>query len=101
MSSARHQISLLKTHVRGDEKEFLSVAMEIAAREARHKVGSSAASGVLKGKGFGADCAARPDAGVPVSRKAFTGGLLGGTSFAPRLAQNKGQHLPPPKATRR
>jgi SpoVK/Ycf46/Vps4 family AAA+-type ATPase len=35
MSSARHLITLLKTHVRGDEQEFLSVAMEVAAREAR------------------------------------------------------------------
>lgn len=35
MSSARHLIALLKTHVRGDEQEFLSVAMEVAAREAR------------------------------------------------------------------
>jgi SpoVK/Ycf46/Vps4 family AAA+-type ATPase len=35
MSSARHLISLLKTHVRGDEQEFMSVAMEVAAREAR------------------------------------------------------------------
>lgn len=35
MSSARHLINLLKTHVRGDEQEFLSVAMEVAAREAR------------------------------------------------------------------
>lgn len=35
MSSARHLINLLKTHVRGDEQEFMSVAMEVAAREAR------------------------------------------------------------------
>jgi hypothetical protein len=35
MSSARHLLSLLKTHVRGDEQEFLSLAMEVAAREAR------------------------------------------------------------------
>lgn len=35
MSSARHLITLLKSHVRGDEQEFLSVAMELAAREAR------------------------------------------------------------------
>jgi len=35
MSSARHLISLLKTHMRGDEQEFLSIAMEVAAREAR------------------------------------------------------------------
>src|SRR5277367_7128886 len=35
MSTARHLISLLRTHVQGDENEFLSVAMEVAAREAR------------------------------------------------------------------
>lgn len=35
MSSARHLIALLRTHVQGDEAEFLSVAMELAAREAR------------------------------------------------------------------
>jgi SpoVK/Ycf46/Vps4 family AAA+-type ATPase len=35
MSSARHLIALLRTHVQGDEHEFLSVAMELAAREAR------------------------------------------------------------------
>lgn len=35
MSSARHLIALLRTHVQGDETEFLSVAMELAAREAR------------------------------------------------------------------
>lgn len=35
MSTARHLIALLRTHVQGDEIEFLSVAMEMAAREAR------------------------------------------------------------------
>jgi SpoVK/Ycf46/Vps4 family AAA+-type ATPase len=35
MSTARHLIALLRTHVQGDETEFLSVAMEVAAREAR------------------------------------------------------------------
>lgn len=35
MSTARHVIALLRTHVQGDETEFLSVAMELAAREAR------------------------------------------------------------------
>ncbi|HVB58435.1 MAG TPA: ATP-binding protein [Candidatus Acidoferrales bacterium] len=35
MSTARHLIALLRTHVQGDEQEFLSVAMELAAREAR------------------------------------------------------------------
>ncbi len=35
MSTARHLIALLRTHVQGDEHEFLSLAMELAAREAR------------------------------------------------------------------
>ena len=35
MSTARHLIALLRTHVQGDDTEFLSVAMELAAREAR------------------------------------------------------------------
>jgi SpoVK/Ycf46/Vps4 family AAA+-type ATPase len=35
MSTARQLIALLKTHVRGDEQEFLSIALEMAAREAR------------------------------------------------------------------
>lgn len=35
MSTARHLIALLRTHVQGEETEFLSVAMEVAAREAR------------------------------------------------------------------
>lgn len=35
MSAARHMIALLKSHFAGDDKEFLSVAMQIAAHEAR------------------------------------------------------------------
>src|ERR1035441_312593 len=35
MSSARHMIALLKSHLEGDDKEFLSVAMQAAAHEAR------------------------------------------------------------------
>lgn len=35
MSAARHLIALLKSHVEGDEQEFLSVAMQVAAHEAR------------------------------------------------------------------
>src|SRR5947209_7422188 len=35
MSTARQLIALLKTHVRGDEEEFLSIAMQVAASEAR------------------------------------------------------------------
>lgn len=35
MSAARHMIALLKSHLQGDDKEFLSVAMQAAAHEAR------------------------------------------------------------------
>jgi len=35
MSSARHMIALLKSHLEGDDAEFLSVAMQAAAHEAR------------------------------------------------------------------
>jgi hypothetical protein len=35
MSNARHMIALLKSHMEGDEREFLSVAMQAAAHEAR------------------------------------------------------------------
>jgi SpoVK/Ycf46/Vps4 family AAA+-type ATPase len=35
MSNARHMIALLKSHLKGDEGEFLSVAMQAAAHEAR------------------------------------------------------------------
>jgi hypothetical protein len=35
MSAARHMIALLKSHLEGDDKEVLSVAMQAAAHEAR------------------------------------------------------------------
>ena len=35
MSAARHMIALLKSHLEGDDKEFLAVAMQAAAHEAR------------------------------------------------------------------
>jgi SpoVK/Ycf46/Vps4 family AAA+-type ATPase len=35
MSTTRHIIALLKSHLEGDDKEFLSVAMQAAAHEAR------------------------------------------------------------------
>lgn len=35
MSTARHMIALLKSHLEGDDREFLSVAMQAAAHEAR------------------------------------------------------------------
>jgi hypothetical protein len=35
MPSARHLLALLRTHVQGDDHEFYSVAMQLAAQEAR------------------------------------------------------------------
>lgn len=35
MSSAQHVIALLKSHIRGDDDEFLAIAMQVAAQEAR------------------------------------------------------------------
>jgi SpoVK/Ycf46/Vps4 family AAA+-type ATPase len=35
MSAARHMIALLKSHLKGDDREFLSIAMQAAAHEAR------------------------------------------------------------------
>lgn len=35
MPSARHLLGLLRTHVQGDDQEFYSVAMQLAAQEAR------------------------------------------------------------------
>lgn len=35
MSTARPMIALLKSHLDGDDQEFLSVAMQAAAHEAR------------------------------------------------------------------
>ncbi|MBZ5685762.1 MAG: ATP-binding protein [Acidobacteriia bacterium] len=35
MPNARHVLALLKTHIRGDDQEFMSVAMQVAAQEAR------------------------------------------------------------------
>jgi hypothetical protein len=35
MGTARHMIALLRSHLDGDDKEFLSVAMQAAAHEAR------------------------------------------------------------------
>lgn len=35
MSTARHVIALLKSHLDGDDSQFLSVAMQVAAQEAR------------------------------------------------------------------
>jgi SpoVK/Ycf46/Vps4 family AAA+-type ATPase len=46
MGSARHMIALLKSHVEGDEREFLAVAMQAAAHEA--KLGHAAVAQQLR-----------------------------------------------------
>jgi hypothetical protein len=35
MTASRHLIALLKSHIDGDNEHFLSVAMQVAAHEAR------------------------------------------------------------------
>jgi SpoVK/Ycf46/Vps4 family AAA+-type ATPase len=42
MTAARHLISLLKSHINGDDEHFLSVAMQVAAHEARQGHGKLA-----------------------------------------------------------
>lgn len=42
MSTARHVIALLRSHIEGDDSQFLSVAMQVAAQEARQGHGKIA-----------------------------------------------------------
>ncbi len=42
MTTARHLIALLKSHIVGDEDRFLSTAMQVAAHEARQGHGKLA-----------------------------------------------------------
>lgn len=42
MTASRHLIALLKTHIDGDDEHFLSVAMQVAAHEARQGHGKLA-----------------------------------------------------------
>ena len=42
MTTARHLIALLKSHIAGDEDRFLSTAMQVAAHEARQGHGKLA-----------------------------------------------------------
>lgn len=42
MTASRHLIALLKSHIDGDNEHFLSVAMQVAAHEARQGHGKLA-----------------------------------------------------------
>ncbi|TIV07948.1 MAG: ATPase, partial [Mesorhizobium sp.] len=42
MTTARHIVTLLKSHIAGDEDRFLSIAMQLAAHEARQGHGKLA-----------------------------------------------------------
>lgn len=44
MTAARHMIALLRSHIDGDDEQFLSVAMQVAAHEARQGHGKLAKS---------------------------------------------------------
>jgi hypothetical protein len=34
--STKHLLALLNSHIEGDEEQFLSIALQVAAQEARH-----------------------------------------------------------------
>ncbi|TIX38995.1 MAG: ATPase, partial [Mesorhizobium sp.] len=42
MTTVRHIVTLLKSHIAGDEDRFLSIAMQLAAHEARQGHGKLA-----------------------------------------------------------
>ena len=42
MTSARHFVALLQSHLEGDDEQFLTVAMQAAAHEARQGHGKLA-----------------------------------------------------------
>ena len=42
MTAAKHLIALLRSHIEGDEQQFLSIALQVAAHEARQGHGKLA-----------------------------------------------------------
>jgi SpoVK/Ycf46/Vps4 family AAA+-type ATPase len=89
MSSARHLIALLRTHVLGDEHEFLSVAMELAAREARlghAKVAEQIRELVDQARARGSHLERRPGSVVVLQPKGEIANLLSVQQPTIRLA---------------
>jgi SpoVK/Ycf46/Vps4 family AAA+-type ATPase len=89
MSTARHLIALLRTHVQGDEHEFLSVAMELAAREARighAKVAEQIRDLVDQARARGSHLEKRPGSVVVLQPKGEIANLLSVQQPTIRLA---------------
>ena len=65
MTTARHIVTLLKSHIDGDEDRFLATAMQLAAHEARQGSLVSAANQnrCLASSGFAIATLSRPSQG--------------------------------------
>jgi SpoVK/Ycf46/Vps4 family AAA+-type ATPase len=71
MTTARHIVALLKSHVAGDEERFLSVATQLAAHEARQghgKLAQELRELIDTAKGKGAAVARRGAGPVPITQ---------------------------------
>lgn len=71
MTTARHIVALLRSHVDGDEERFLSVATQLAAHEARQghgKLAQELRELIDAAKGKGATVARRGAGPVPLAR---------------------------------
>jgi len=71
MTTARHIVALLRSHIDGDEERFLSVATQLAAHEARQghgKLAQELRELIDAAKGKGATVARRGAGPVPLAR---------------------------------
>ena len=71
MSTARHIVALLRSHIDGDEERFLSVATQLAAHEARQghgKLAQELRELIDAAKGKGATVARRGAGPVPLAQ---------------------------------
>lgn len=71
MTTARHIVALLQSHIAGDEDRFLSVATQLAAHEARQghgKLAQELRELIDKAKGKGATVARRGAGPVPIAQ---------------------------------
>jgi hypothetical protein len=71
MTTARHIVALLQSHIAGDEDRFLSVAIQLAAHEARQghgKLAQELRELIDAAKGKGATVARRGAGPVPISQ---------------------------------
>jgi hypothetical protein len=71
MTTARHIVALLRSHIDGDEERFLSVATQLAAHEARQghgKLAQEMRELIDAGKGKGLNLGRRGAGPVPLAQ---------------------------------